>query len=319
MLDLLQANLLSPMPLAFALGMGAAVARSDLKIPEEIHATLSLYLLLAIGLKGGASLAEAPFAEVIGPLVAAVVIGATIPFWSYAILRRVLRFSQIDASALAAHYGSVSAVTFIAATTMVAAAGIRHEPFMPALVAVMEVPAILIAIWLGRRGSSEGGMGLVMHELMAGKVTLMLVGGLAIGWLTGPSGLEKVAPFFIEPFNGVLALFLIELGRTAGLRLRDLSKAGPGLIAFAMVMPLFHGVFGTAAGTLAGLSVGGAFLLGTLAASASYIAAPAAVRLALPEANPAYYLTASLAITFPFNLALGIPAYLWLAQWMGGM
>lgn len=318
MLDLVQANLLSPMPLAFGLGLCAAVARSDLRIPEEIHATLSLYLLFAIGLKGGASLADASFAAIVGPLVAVLLLGSAIPLWSYGVLRRILGMSRVDAAALAAHYGSVSAVTFIAATTMLAAAGIGHEGFLPALVAVFEVPAILVAIWLGRRGQGGGGMGVLMHELMAGKVTLMLVGGLAIGWMSGPDGVAKVKPFFIDPFNGVLVLFLLELGRVAGLKLADIPKAGVGLIAFAIVMPLIHGAAGVWAGTVAGLSPGGAFLIGTLAASASYIAAPAAVRLALPEANPAYYLTMSLAVTFPFNLAVGIPAYLWFARTLAG-
>jgi len=318
MLDLVQANLLSPMPLAFCLGLTAAVARSDLRIPEEIQTTLSLYLLFAIGLKGGASLATAEAGTLLLPVLAVIVLGMAIPVWCFGLLRMVLRMGRIDAAAVAAHYGSTSAVTFIAATTFLAEAAIPAEGFMPALLAIFEVPAILVAIWLGRRGDGQGAAGALMHELMAGKVTLMLVGGLLIGWLSGPPGLEKVAPFFIHPFNGALALFMIELGRRAGSRLCDLPQAGLGLVVFAIAMPLLHGAAGIWLGQIAGLSMGGAFLMGVLAASASYIAAPAAVRLALPEANPAFYLTTALAVTFPFNLALGLPSYLWVARTLYG-
>lgn len=320
MLDLVAENLLSPMVLAFALGIIAAVVRSDLKLPAEVQAALSLYLLLAIGLKGGVALSQADPMAVLLPVVATLILASTQPLWSYAILRRVGRLSAVDSAALAAHYGSVSAVTFIAAMTFLMSADITYEGFMPALVAVMEVPAILVAIWLGRRAATApkdaSGSGGLWHELLAGKVTLALVGGLLIGLLTGPGGMEQVEPFFIDPFKGVLALFLLELGRMAGSRLRDLRSAGMFLVLFGTVMPVLHAFLGIVAGSLAGLSMGGAFLLGVLAASASYIAAPAAVRMALPEANPGYYVTASLAITFPFNLTVGLPLYLMMAEFL---
>lgn len=318
MLSLAAENLLSPMTLAFVLGVVAALVRSDLKLPAEVQAALSLYLLLAIGLKGGVALSEADPSAVVLPVLATLVLGVTQPAWSYAILRRLGRFSRVDAAALAAHYGSVSAVTFIAAIAFLTAAGVPHEGFMPALVALLEVPAILVAMWLGRRGSTpprdaEGGGGL-WHELLAGKVTMALVGGLVIGVLTGKSGMAQVEPFFVDPFKGVLALFLLELGRMAGSRLRDLRSAGVFLVAFGTLMPVAHAAVGIGLGYLAGLSAGGAYLFGVLAASASYIAAPAAVRMALPEANPGYYVTASLAITFPFNLTVGLPLYLMMAE-----
>jgi hypothetical protein len=208
MLSLIADNLLSPMTLAFVLGVTAAVVRSDLKLPAEVQAALSLYLLLAIGLKGGVALSEADPKAVILPVLATLVLGVTQPAWSYGILRRLGRFSRVDAAALAAHYGSVSAVTFIAAIAFLTAANVPHEGFMPALVALLEVPAILVAMWLGRRGSTpprdaEGG-GSLWHELLAGKVTLALVGGLVIGLLTGKSGMAQVEPFFVDPFKGVL-------------------------------------------------------------------------------------------------------------------
>lgn len=313
MLELAAANLLSPMVLAFALGLVAAVVKSDLKLPPEVHSALSLYLLLAIGLKGGAALAASGLGSVLGPMAAALGLGVAVPLWSYGLLRRLGRFGQADAAALAAHYGSVSAVTFIAAIAFLGMAEIAHEGYMPALVAVLEVPAIVVAMWLGRRGADGSAAGL-WHELLAGKVTLALVGGLVIGWASGPAGVKEVAPFFVDPFKGALALFLLELGRVAGARLKDLRRAGAFLVAFGMIMPVLHAACGIALGRLAGLSEGGAFLFGVLAASASYIAAPAAVRMVLPEANPGYYVTASLAITFPFNLTLGLPLYLGMAQ-----
>lgn len=318
MFSLAAENLLSPMTLAFVLGVVAALVRSDLKLPAEVQAALSLYLLLAIGLKGGVALSEADPAAVVLPVLATLVLGVTQPAWSYVILRRLGRFSQVDAAALAAHYGSVSAVTFIAAIAFLTAAKVPAEGFMPALVALLEVPAILVAMWLGRRGApaprdAEAAGGL-WHELLAGKVTLALVGGLVIGLLTGKGGMVQVEPFFVDPFKGVLALFLLELGRMAGSRLRDLRTAGVFLVAFGTLMPVLHAAVGIGLGYLAGLSAGGAYLFGVLAASASYIAAPAAVRMALPEANPGYYVTASLAITFPFNLTVGLPLYLMMAE-----
>ncbi|GIW25490.1 sodium-dependent bicarbonate transport family permease [Meiothermus sp.] len=317
-LELLRINLLSPAVLAFALGITATLIKSDLKIPDALYTTLSIYLLLAIGLKGGAALAITPLAEVWKPVLATLVLSALTPLLSYAVLRRLGRFDVVNAAALAAHYGSVSAVTFIAATAFMQAARQPVEGFLPTLVAILEVPAIVIALLIARRNLGGGSLGEAVREILAGKSILLLVGGSLIGYLSGPDGLKQVAPVFVDPFRGVLVLFLLELGMVAAKRLRDLRKVGVFLIGFGIVMPLVHGALGVWLGSLAGMSVGGAMVLGTMAASASYIAAPAAVRIALPQANPSYYLTASLGITFPFNLTLGIPLYFALSRWLHG-
>lgn len=316
-LELLRINLLSPAVIAFALGILATLVKSDLKIPEALYSTLSIYLLLAIGIKGGAALATTPISQLIWPALATLALSVITPLLSYAILRR--RFGVIDAAAIAAHYGSVSAVTFIAATAFMQAANQPVEGYMPALVAILEVPAIVIALLIARRGMGDtGSLGEAIREIFAGKSILLLLGGLLMGLLAGANGIAKIAPVFIDPFQGALVLFLLELGMVAAKRLRDLSKVGAFLIVFGILMPIFQGLLGVWLGTLAGMSVGGAMVLGTMAASASYIAAPAAVRIALPQANPSYYLTAALGITFPFNLTLGIPLYFSFSRWLHG-
>lgn len=320
-LDLAASNLLSPVVLCFVLGAVAVLVRSDLRLPEPVFSALSIYLMLAIGLKGGADLARADLAAVALPAVAALGLGLAIPLWTYVVTRRLLRLSVSDAAALAAHYGSVSAVTFIAVLAYLDAAGIAYEGFMTALLAIMEVPAIVVALGLARlagAGSGGEGIGRAFAQAASSKSILLLVGGLVIGMLAGSEGLAPVRPFFGDLFRGALCLFLLELGIVAAQRARDLRRVGPALAAFAVLAPFVHGLLGLALGKLAGLSAGGAVVLATLAASASYIAAPAAVRLALPEANPGYYLTASLAVTFPFNLALGIPLYAGAARWLFG-
>lgn len=312
LLSSLTASLLSPMVLAFGLGMAAAVLRSDLRFPDSLSAGLTLYLLLAIGLKGGAKLDGVPLGDLWGPLAAAIGLCVAIPVWSYALLRRLGRLSSADAAAVAAHYGSVSVVTFSACLVFLDGLGVPYEPFLPALLAVMEVPAILVGIFLARRapGAAAGAPGNgVMRELLTGKSAVLLVGGLVIGWVSGAEGFTQVAPLFDAPFRGVLTLFLLDVGLVTGRRLADLGRSGLFIGGFAVVMPLLHGLVGVALGGLTGLGVGGATALGTLAASASYIAAPAAVRVALPEASPALYIAPPLAITFPFNVVVGIPVY----------
>jgi hypothetical protein len=317
-LELLRTNLLSPTVLAFALGITATLVKSDLKIPDALYTTLSIYLLLAIGLKGGAALATTPISLVWKPALATLALGVLTPLLSYVTLRRLGRFDVVNAAAVAAHYGSVSAVTFIAATTFMQAAQEPIEGFLPTLVAILEVPAIVIALLIARRSLGGGSLGEAVREIFSGKSILLLLGGSIMGLLSGPEGLKQVAPVFVEPFRGVLVLFLLELGMVAAKRLRDLRKVGSFLLGFAIVMPIVQGSLGVWLGSLAGMSVGGAMVLGTMAASASYIAAPAAVRIALPQANPSYYLTASLGITFPFNLTLGIPLYYALSRWLNG-
>lgn len=318
----LLANLLSPAVLFFVLGVIATVGRSDLKFPEPLYTALTIYLLVAIGFKGGTALEQAGLSAVAVPALAAVALGALIPLWAYPCLRVLGGFSWADAAGIAAHYGSVSAVTFIAATNFLRLAEVPYEGFAPALLAVMEAPAIVVAITLGKLNSpgDSGGepwtktLGRTLHESVFGRSVLLLLGSMVIGWASGPRGAESTSAFFVAPFQGILSLFLLEMGMVAARRLPDLRKAGPFLVVWGIGAPLLHAVLGVLVAHAAGLSMGGAVLLGTLAASASYIAAPAAVRLALPEANPTYSLTAAIGITFPFNLAIGLPLYLEFAR-----
>lgn len=311
----LAANLLSPAVLFFALGVAAAVLKSDLKFPEPLYVGLTLYLLTAIGFKGGVAIHEAGLGQVLLPAVAAMVLGAAIPLWVYPLLRYAGGFRPVDAAAIAAHYGSVSAVTFITATNYLTSINVPYENYATAFLAVMESPAIVVGVLLGKLSLDRsqpifnGSLRSLLHEAVLGRSVILLVGALVVGMLSGPKGMLKVEPFFVTPFQGVLALFLLEMGLVAGRRLGDLRKVGPFLAVFGVVMPLLHGGLGVVLGYYAGLSVGGTTLMGVLAASASYIAAPAAMRLSLPEANPALYLTSSLAITFPFNITVGIPLY----------
>jgi hypothetical protein len=320
LLSPLAQSLTSPMVLAFGLGILASLIKSDLKIPPEIYSALTIYLLFAIGIKGGAKLVGVDFASVWPAILVALALSLLIPIWSFGILTGLGKFDDTNAAALAAHYGSVSAVTFAEALAFLKLVHADSEAFMPALLAIMEVPAILVAVLLvARKGklAQGGNFKKLLRELLAGKGIVLLIGGMVIGFLGGPKGMEQVAPFFEAPFRGILTIFLLEIGLITGQKLHDVKKAGPFLVGFALVMPLAHGLLGVGLGHMIGLSVGGATLLGTLAASASYIAAPAAVRVALPQASPALYLTASLALTFPFNVVVGIPTYFAFASWLG--
>lgn len=311
-------NLLSPVVLAFALGMIASAVKSDLELPKALYASLSIYLLLAIGLKGGVALSETPLAEFAAPAGATLVLGLATPLIAFSVLRYLIRLTVVDSSAIAAHYGSVSAVTFIASDAFARRVDTAPEPFLPALVAILEVPAILVALSIASRATGKDSWRKALHEVATSQSILLLVGGLAIGWIGGKEQIAPVEPFFFAGFHGALFLFLLELGMVTARRLREFRVIGVPLATFAILVPIVHGVLGVVLGTLAGLSAGGASVLGAMVASASYIAAPAAVRIALPSANPAYYLTTSLGITFPFNLALGIPLYHAVAVWLAG-
>jgi uncharacterized protein len=310
-IDLIIATLTSPMVLAFALGAVATVAGSDLRLPAAAATVLSYYLLFAIGLKGGVSLATASPGDLVLPVGATLALGVVTPVVAFAAARRILPIERIDAGALAAHYGSVSAVTFASAVTLLDGAGVTVEGFAPALLAMLEVPGIIVALVLAAGIASRGSsaLGAAVREAVLGKSIMLLIGGLVIGLIAGPEGTAAVDPLFRDLFFGALTIFLLDLGVAAAQRCRDLVGIGPRLLLFALAVPLVNGALGVLLGTAAGLSVGGATVLGVMAASASYIAAPAAVRVALPEANPAIYLTASLGITFPVNLVLGIPFF----------
>jgi hypothetical protein len=313
-LALASANLLSPMVLFFVLGLLASLARSDLSIPEAIAKGMSLYLMLAIGFKGGASVAQNGVdATLLWSLLAGVVLSAAIPLIAFGALTLTTSLPRVDAAAIAAHYGSISIVTFLAAVQALQTAGIAHEGYMVAVAAAMETPAIIVALWLARKGGGGMDSGTLREVLLNGSIVVLL-GSFAIGWITGADGLKSIAPFIIDPFKGVLCLFLLDMGLIAGRGLRDArSSLTLPLVGFGIYMPLIGAVLGLVAAHLIGLSLGGTALLITLCASASYIAVPAALRLALPEARPAIYLPLSLGVTFPFNLTLGIPLYLTLA------
>ena len=327
-------TLASPAVLAFLLGVLAVALRSDVRLPDAVHTALSSYLLLAIGLKGGAGLRAADLGEVILPVLAAVALGIVTPLVAWGLLRALTRLGPVDRAAVTAHYGSTSLVTFTAAVALLEEQEESYEGYAATLLAVLEVPGILVGLLLAgalgaagaHRGDGPGngpgegagsGRREAVREVLTGRSIVLLTGGLVIGALARPAAYDSITPLFVDLFPGVLVLFLLDLGVLAGRRLRDVRSAGPGLLVAALVIPVFNGTLGVLAGTAVGLSVGGAALLGVLTGSASYIAAPAAVRLALPQANPAYYLTTSLGITFPFNLVAGIPLYLALARALG--
>lgn len=316
-LELLTANLLSPMVLAFALGFVAVLVKSDLKLPEGLYASLSIYLLFAIGLKGGVALSQTTIFELWGPILATLAISIITPTLAYNVCRRLGKLDRTDSAAMAAHYGSVSAVTFIAATTFAQMQGLDPEGFLPALVALLEVPAILFALWLVLRRQQGRSLGPLIHELVTGRAILLLVGGMLIGLVATPSGMKQVEPLFGDLFKGALTIFLLEMGLVAGSKAPELKQHAVFLLLFGTLVPLLNGALGAAAGGWAGLSPGGAGVLGAMAASASYIAAPAAVRTILPQANASLYLTGAIAVTFPFNLVLGIPLYLEIARRLG--
>lgn len=319
MTDLLAVNLLSPVVLAFALGVAARLVGSDLRLPRDTYSALSIYLLFAIGLKGGHELARAPMAEVVWPAVASIAIGVVTPVSAYLVLRRLGGFAVADAAGIAAHYGSVSAVTFLAAQSFCSSAGVPVEGFMPTLLTLLESPGIAVALAIGamRTGGTKP-IGAVVHEVLTGRSMVLLVGGLVVGALAGDAGWNAVAPFFESGFRGALMLFLLEMGIVTAERLGDLRRVGPFLLCFGIGFPLVHGTLAAMVGIAVGLSPGGATVLAAMAASASYIAAPPAVRLSLPSANPTYSLTAALAITFPFNVTVGIPLYYQVATLFGG-
>ncbi|WP_306045976.1 sodium-dependent bicarbonate transport family permease [Nioella sp. MMSF_3534] len=323
-LSLAAENLLSPIILFFVLGFAAAYAKSDLTVPEAVAKAMSLYLLFAIGFKGGASVASHGVdTALILSLVAGVVLSFVLPLVAFALLRVMSGLDVTNAAAVAAHYGSISIVTFVAGTSVLDSAGLAGEGFMVAVAAAMEAPAILAALWLiaryGDKTNSEEMDGELLREILLNGSIVLLIGSFLIGAITGADGLARIESFIVAPFQGVLCLFLLDMGLVAGRGLR--SAAGvlrPGLLAFGIVMPLVGSLFGLAAGILIGLSAGGVALFMVLSASASYIAVPAAMRVALPEANPSIYLTLSLGVTFPFNLTLGIPIYLAIARTVTG-
>ena len=313
--SLLMSNLLSVPVLVFTLGVLAALFRSDARLPDPVYQAISIFLLFGIGLKGGHSLKSIAFSDFISPALAVLVVGSLIPAIAFFSLRLVRNLSSADRGAFAAHYGSTSLVTFTAGLLFLENRAISVEPYATALLTLMEIPGIVVGIYLGSRGLRESVKWReTLIETLTGKTIILLVGGLFVGYFTSEIGYAKVTPFFIDLQSGALTLFLLHLGFIAGGQMGQLKTAGVSIAIFSIVFPIVAGALGVMAGTLAGLSVGGAAILGILAASASYIAAPAAVSLGLPTANGSLALFASIGITFPFNLLVGIPLYLEIAE-----
>lgn len=315
-MDLLLQNLLQPPILFFVLGMAAVIFKSDLELPAPLPKVLSLYLLFAIGMHGGASLAKSGFGlNVILPLGAALVLASALPVISFFILRT--RLSAPDSAAIAAAYGSVSAVTFLAACNFLDQVDVDFGGHMIAALALMEFPAIIVGMLLLKRERPDAKEAtgkpitlrhLVVESLLNGSIFLLL-GSLVIGFAAGDDGWKKVSPFAHELFAGVLCLFLLDMGMAVARRGGSIRKAGAFPIAFALLFPPLGGGLAIVIAWFLNLPMGDAFLLTLLSASASYIAVPAVMRVSVPEANPGLYVPMALSLTFPLNVLVGIPVF----------
>lgn len=320
-----------PIVLFFLLGIVAGLAKSDLKIPSSIYEGLSIYLLLAIGLKGGVELSQYPLGGLVVDAFWILLAGMSIPLIAFPVLKFIGRLSHADSASIAAHYGSVSVVTYSVAASFLAERAVDHEGYMVVYLVLLEMPALILGVVLARMGETataparagapapKSGLrgiqwGKLSHEVFFGKSILLLAGGLLIGYLAGPAGFKPIAPLFGDLFKGMLAFFLLEMGLVAASRIAGFRNYGAFLVVFAIGMPILSACIAIFTSRLIGFSEGNTVLLATLFASASYIAAPAAMRIAVPKANPALSIGASLGITFPFNLFLGIPLYFWMAD-----
>lgn len=300
---------MDPVILFFLLGVIAGLCRSELRLPAAAYELISIVLLLAIGLKGGVELAKQPVLSILPQIGVVAVFGIFLTLLGYPMLRFLGQFSKADAASIAAHYGSVSVGTYAVAVAYLVARGVFFEAHLPVLLVVLEIPAILFGVILAQSQLKQLRWRLVLHEIFTGKGIVLLIGGLLIGWIAGPSKLQSIEPLFFDLFSGVLALFMLEMGLLAAGRVSSLRQYGLFIVLFGLAMPMLSASLGIVLGLWLELSVGGTTLLATLAASASYIAVPAAMRISVPEANPTLSLTASLGITFPFNVLVGIPLY----------
>jgi hypothetical protein len=312
-------TLTSPVILFFVLGFLAALAKSDLSIPEAFAKAMSIYLMAAIGLKGGVSVADSGFTpDLAYAALVGIALSFLLPYPAFFLLTRFGGLSRVDAGAVAAHYGSVSVVTYVTAQELLTGQGLGPAGYMVAVLALMETPAIISGLMLAKSGmqrqeAAASGGGSMLHEVFTNASVVLLVGAFVIGLVAGSDGFAAVKPLFDTGFRGVLCLFLLDMGLIAARRLTQSRKLNPQLVFIAILLPLVNGTLGTLAGAAIGLDAGSAAALGVLAASASYIAVPAAMRLALPEADPGIYLAMSLGITFPFNIIFGISIFAALA------
>ena len=316
-LGLFTQNLLSPAILFFALGMMAGLLKSDLDVPDQISRYLSIYLMMAIGFKGGVAIAETPDinGEVIATVVAGLAVGFLQPFLGYWLLKQTTKLDGPTAAAVAAHYGSISMVTFVTAANFLGANEIVYAGYIVAVLALMEAPAILSGLFIAHRAApetiraTEKATPRLSKEIFTNGAILLLVGAFMIGWITGKPGYVKMEGFLVTPFQGILALFLLDMGLLVSRQLHHLKEFTFKLALFGIYMPLIGATVGLTTSSIIGLDLGTGMLFTVLCASASYIAVPAAMRLALPQAKAAIYVPMSLAITFPFNIVIGIPLY----------
>jgi uncharacterized protein len=321
--DLLLTNLLQPIVLAFLLGTIAGAVKSELELPEPVVKLLAIYLLFSLGLTGGRELASANMREVWPLLGITLLMTFGIPTLAYTLTRRLGKMDISNAAAIAAHYGSVSTATFFASMSFATAMGTPAEGYMAAMVALMEfgvIYALLMArVALGLQEKRGLRAGELFLSVIRGRGILLLVGGMAIGYMATDTQWGQIAPFYQSLFRGMLMLFLLEMGITAVRQMAAFRQVGLFMSAFAVLMPVFNGLLGVTLASAAGLGVGGSFVFGAICASASFIDAPAACRASLPQAHPGIYLTSALGITLPFNLLIGLPMYyefaVWLAAW----
>lgn len=329
-------NLLIPAVLFFGLGFMARLIKSDLRFPPDLAKILSIYLLVSIGLHGGVELAHADLGDAVAAVFWALLLGLLLPVLGYGLLVVTRRVTPLDAAAIAAHYGSVSAGTFLTAIAFLGSQGVEYERYPLIMLAIMESPAIVVGLLLAswtraharKTGASvshagspegEGSLGEVLRDAFTNGSVVLLVGSMLIGAISNPKAMEALEPFTTDIFMGMLCLFLLEMGMEAARRIGDFKRVGLVLGGFGIVMPLIGGLIGVLVGHLMlGFGVGGTTLVAVLGASASYIAVPPAMRLAIPEANPSFYLTLSLGVTFPFNVVVGIPIYYQLARLLAG-
>ena len=340
-LQLIQSNLLTPIVLFFLFGIIAARIISDLKIPEAISEFLPIYLLAAIGLHGGIEMRKTGFEEMLVPMLVAIGLSLLFTLNHYQILRRLGKFNIFDSYALASTYGAVGAVTFSVGLSFLKNQGVTSEGYLAAILAVLEPVAFILAIFLTNMAVSkqirtkkqsisddeELDIGMketktklsqVLKESITGKAIVILLGSIVIGYIIGEEGFEPISIVFDELFTGAIVIFMIEMGIIAGQRLEDIKKVGIFLTAFSVIIPTINGIIGVLVSTALGLSLGGAVMFGLLLASASFIAAPAVLRHAIPQANPSLYITSALGITFPYNIIVLLPIMFTVSTWVHG-
>lgn len=322
MLEIAYANLLSPMILFFLIGIVAVIVNSDLKVPSAFYSGYTMIILFTIGIKGGVELRNVTLLEMLPTIIAAIILSISMLFIAFFLVNKISKFSVEESWAISAHYGSVSAVTFIAGLAFLDKIGVVYETYMSAILVIMEGPAIILAIILykmyrqkeGKETSNpNASIQHVIKEAFFGKSIFLLLGGIFIGFVAHEDGLLLIKPLFGDLFYGILCIFLLHMGMIATQSIKQIKKVHPFSFLFAFILPVIGGTLGIVAGQILGLSQGGAFILAVLTGSASYIAAPAAIAQAIPNATSGLYLGSALGLTLPFNLILGIPYFYWLS------